>query len=418
MVKYIEFGEFNKNYNFIILAVIFSILIRYLPKFLITLLFKCNKISERVEKLFSHSIIKLFYLLFMLVFSCILNIYESNLSKRKSNFDKLNDSNSEKGCFKIIKINEDNKKEKLNNRKNILNIIIIVILIISTENLVVITSDLKIFSYSMIILLILSFINTKIFKIKIFKHQKCAILFNFSMLFVFELSSLILSMKSENNIYRKYLWLIPIGLIIYFLSGIALSYAYSKIKSFMDLNFISLSKLLINFALVGIVIKTIICVVFTFIKCDKKNIFCNKQEEGIYYIENFTIFFDKLLLICKDENKSDLIFVICLIFLSSIIFFLYNFFFLSILKNLYPEHYFFTEPIKKILFQIFNLFYNKIDQGYFFAKEEDDYKILFIKFILDITGHFLIIVGFLIYLEIIELNFCGFNYYFMKKYNR
>ena len=321
MVKYIEFGEFNKNYNFIILAVIFSILIRYLPKFLIPILFKYNKISKRVEELFDHSIIRLFYLLLMLVFSCILYIYESKLSRRKSNFDKLNDSNSEKGCFKIIKINEDNKKEKLNNRKNILNILIIIILIISTENLVVITSDLIIFSYSMIILLILSFINTKIFKIKIFKHQKCAILFNFSVLFVFELGSLILPIKSENNIFRKYLWLIPIGLIIYFSSGIALSSAYSKIKSFMDLNFISLSKLLINFGLVGIVIKTIIYVVFTFIKCDKKNIFCNKQGKDIYYIENFTIFFDKLLIICKDENKSDLIFVICLIFYLQLSFF-------------------------------------------------------------------------------------------------
>ena len=32
------------------------------------------------------------------------------------------------------------------------------------------------------------------------------------------------------------------------------------------------------------------------------------------------------------------------------------------------------------------------------------------KYFLDISGDFLCLIGFLIYLEVIELNFCGFNY--------
>ena len=39
-----------------------------------------------------------------LAFSFILNIYESKLSKRESNFDKFSSSSSDKGCFKNIKI--------------------------------------------------------------------------------------------------------------------------------------------------------------------------------------------------------------------------------------------------------------------------------------------------------------------------
>ena len=418
MVKYIEFGEYNKNYNYIILAVVISILLKYIPQFLITLLFKYNKITIKVVELYNHSYIMTIFISFgLLVFSCILNIIESKLSKRESNVDKLYASNSDRGCFKNIKIIEEKKKEKLNNKKNLLYILIIVIICIFSENILGIISFLKIFSYSMIVLLITSFFNTKLFKIKIYKHQKCAILFNFSVLFVFELCSFILTMKSENEeyIYIQYFWLIPIGLIIYFLIGIVLSYSYSKVKWFMDLNMISLSKLLIIFALIGFSFNTIISMVFTFIKCgEKENMLCNKEQEGNYYIENFKIFFEKLLEICRDENKSDLIFLICLIIFFSFFSFLHNFLSLSILKNLYPEYFFFTDPIGETIMKIIDLFYNKIFVDYFFVEEEQDYKIPLIKFILDIIGNSLVIVGFLIYLEIIELNFYGFNYNLRK----
>ena len=106
--------------------------------------------------------------------------------------------------------------------------------------------------------------------------------------------------------------LIPIGLIIYFLIEIAMSYTISKIKWFMDLNMISLSKLLtlifpmkiiyienhpfIDFFVTDLLINIIISVLFTFIKCgNNKNILCDKEEKDNYYIENFNIFFEKLL---------------------------------------------------------------------------------------------------------------------------
>ena len=418
MVKYIEFGEYNKNYNSIFLAVVFNILINCLPRFLTGLLVKYNKINKIVEELFNHLyIIRIFYSIFTFIFSCILNKYENKLSKSKSNFDKLNASNSDKGCFKSIKINEE-IKGKLNNKKNLLNILIIVIICYFFENLNGIISVLTAsFSDSLIILLIISYINTKMFKIKIYKHQKCAILFNFFVLFIIGLISFILSMKSENdkNIYKQHFWLLPIGFMIFFLITVALSYSYSKIKWFINLNLISLSKLLINFALVGLLINTIISVSFTFIKCsENQNIFCNKQYERYFYFENFILFFQKLLIICRDKNKFNIIFVICFIIIYSFILFLSNFFGFSILKNLYPEHFFFTEPIIKTIIKIITIFHNRIFNGYFFAKEGDDYKMQLITFILDIIGNCLIIVGFLIYLEIIELNFCGFNYNLRK----
>ena len=89
---------------------------------------------------------------------------------------------------------------------------------------------------------------------------------------------------------------------------------------------------------------------------------------------------------------------------------MHRFFALSIIKNLYPEYYFFTDSIRETFIKIIFLFHNKIFQGYFFEEKRQDYKILVTKFILNSIGNCLIIFGFLIYLEIIELNFYGFNY--------
>ena len=86
---------------------------------------------------------------------------------------------------------------------------------------------------------------------------------------------------------------------------------------------------------------------------------------------------------------------------------------LSILKNLYPEFYFFSIPIVQIFYQIYSAFSSKILNGYYFA-EGENYKLPFIIFIINIVQNFLAIIGCLIYLEIIELNFCGFNFNLRK----
>jgi len=414
MVKYIEFGKYNKNYDFLFLAAALNISISYIPKFFKSVLFNYNIISIIVDELFKHLYIsRIFFSFFMLVFSCILNKYENKLSEY--NLDKSDDSNLDKGCFKNIRISEV-KKGKLNNRKNLLNISIIIIICYFLEDLNGVISALTVnFRMSMIILLILSYINTKIFKIKIYKHQKCAILFNFFVLFMISLITFILSIKSQNdqNIYKNYYKLIPVGVIFYFFDVITISYSYSKIKWFMNLNLFSLSKILIIFAITGIAFNTIICVLFTFINCGEKKIsFCKIYDGHYYYFENFKVFYQTLLAICRDENNLNIIFVIIHFVFLSFIIFLSNFFSFSALKNLYPEHIFFTNPIKETITNIIFIFYNRILYGYFFGKDED--KMPVIKFILDIVGNCLIIVGFLIYLEIIELNFCGCNYNLRK----
>ena len=124
------------------------------------------------------------------------------------------------------------------------------------------------------------------------------------------------------------------------------------------------------------------------------------------------IFFKKIKLIYI-ENKVDLIIIICLIFLFAFLILLNNIYYMLVLKKLYPEYSYFSVSIKEIIVKIIIIFYSKIKNGYYFDKEQNDYKNRY-KFVLDIIGNVLSFFGFLIYLEMIELNFCGFNYNLRK----
>ena len=274
------------------------------------------------------------------------------------------------------------------------------------------------FDYFMFILLIISFINAKMFNLKTYKHHKCAIYLNFITVFIFQSISFILSMNLKENsdqLYIIYKWLIPIGFIIYLLYVNILSYIFAKMKWFMDINWISFTKLFMISALLEFLINSIFCIISTFIKCHEniKQFFCSITNGEEYYLENFLLFFKKIPII-YEKNKADLIFIICYIILNIFIQSIKKFLLLSILKNLYPEYYFFSIPIVIIFNQIYSIFKTKILKGYYFVKDGEDYKLPLIIFIINIIQNFFAIIGFLIYLEIIELNFCGFNFNLRK----
>jgi hypothetical protein len=274
------------------------------------------------------------------------------------------------------------------------------------------------FDYFMFILLIISFINTKMFNLKTYKHHKFAIYLNFITVFIFQSISFILSMNLEENsdqLYIIYKWLIPIGFIIYLLYVSIFSYVFAKMKWFMDMNWISFTKLFMLSALLEFLISSIFCIISTFFKCHEniKQSFCSITNGEDYYLENFLIFFKQISIIYED-NKADIIFIICIIILDIFVQTIKQFLLFSILKNLYPEYYFFSVPIVEIFGQIYSLFKTKIIKDYYFVKDGEDYKLPLIIFIINIIQNFFAIIGFLIYLEIIELNFCGFNFNLRK----
>ena len=373
MGKYIKFGKYNKNYKYVILTLVFMILVKFFPSFMTDIFLHYELITPQVQKIANHPHCKnIFMFSGMFIISFILYKYEEKLFENKIDICKPDDSNSKKGCFKSIKINEE-KKKKLNNKTKLLKILIIIIITCLIEFFKGIIYVFIIFSLWSVILLIIPYINQKLFNLETYKHHKCSILFSFAVLIIVQLTSFILILQSDQkNIYKEYFWLLPIGIIIFLLYIIITSYIYSKIKWFMELNWISLTKLFMIYTLVGLSINIINCIILTFIKCwgDAKSYFCFiGDNEGNFYVENIILYFENILEI-YEEDKFDFVFLVTKLFLSTIIISFYIYFFFSTLKNLNLEYYYFSTSLMDILFRIITIFQNKIFRGYYFAKEK------------------------------------------------
>ena len=77
------------------------------------------------------------------------------------------------------------------------------------------------------------------------------------------------------------------------------------------------------------------------------------------------------------------------------------------IKFLSPIHYIFSNPIYFAIKKIVLPIYTFINEDDFFIENSINY--ITAKYILDISCDFFSIIGFFIFLELIELNFCDFN---------
>ena len=97
-----------------------------------------------------------------------------------------------------------------------------------------------------------------------------------------------------------------------------------------------------------------------------------------------------------------------------IIFFYFNkYFSILIIKYLTPVHLIFSFPVYYFVQKVVLIINTLIIEKTFFSASRINY--IQVKFILDILGDILSSFGFLVYLEIIELNFCKLNYNLRRK---
>ena len=302
-------------------------------------------------------------------------------------------------------------------------------------------------------LLILSYISNKMLKFKLYSHQKLAIYFN-SALCITKMIAIILSFidakNKENTKNDKYLWYtleypvakIIFGIMIYFALITIRSYVNFKIKAYMDLKYISAKLLLMLYGLFGTIIYIIICLITISVECTTSSIFsynytcsisnsfsfnnnCTQncinnfvckvpfnnttENESISYLDNFSIYFKTF----KNSNALEIFQEIIIILFAGITYFYYKYFCLMIIKYLSPIHYIFSNEIyfsfKKIALPIYTLF----NEGSFFSKNPMNYIVY--KYTLDTSGDFLSLIGFFVFLELIELNFCDFNINLRRK---
>lgn len=370
MGKYIQFGKYNKNYKYIIICTLFSLLAEYFMEF--------NIFDDKNENenLVVHSIINGIYVhIFIFFLSSILY---------KSSFENQSITS----------------EEEIKAGKMILNIFIVVIIWELIECIQDLIFNLIIFDYWALGLLMISFVNSKIFKLNVYKHQKIAIIFNSIISIVFQFSYFYIQLQSyeDDHIYIKYKWLIPIIIIMQLFLIFTEVYTITKLKFLMELEYISPHKLLIFYGLIGIIIYFIFCISISFFKCPAllKNYICEvRKNEGDYYIENIFVYLEKFSNLDKIKTVKKLIIIVLGIIFNS----LYMYYEVLIINYLSPIHYLFYNSIVRFISDIISLIIDLI------SNKDSETEI-----ILSIVGNFFCLIGFLIYLEIIELNFCQLNY--------
>jgi len=247
----------------------------------------------------------------------------------------------------------------------------------------------------------ITIVNYKIFKQNIYKHQKFAIGFNLIIYTLLQIWNLSINDEIFDIIYINNKWLIPLS-ITFFLS-IIFFYAYiiAKIKWFMDHKYISLHKLLIYYGVIGIIIYIVICFSLSFIKCNKlfENNICEIfDDKSNYYVENIFVYFYDL----SNSGRKTIIYEIIIMFFGMIFYVLFVYFEVIIIYYLSPVHYFFYNSTYQFLCDTAQLIFCLIEK-------ENISEIIF-----EVMEDIFALIGFIIYLEIMELNFCKLNYNLRK----
>jgi hypothetical protein len=211
-----------------------------------------------------------------------------------------------------------------------------------------------------------------------------------------------LSLNSDTVFYARNKFRI-FFVIAYFAIIIARSYVNTEIKTFLDLKYISQRILLISYGIAGFIISLFTGIFTSSVACygDLQENVCKFQYEKNYYYDEVHVYY---------ESGKNMLVRLIVIFLGIIAFFFDKYFSTLIIKFYTPVHVIFSFPIQFFLEKTFLLIFS----ASFFIDDLFTQEIQVSKFLLDISGDIFSIIGFLIYLEIIELHFCNLDFNLKK----
>ena len=181
----------------------------------------------------------------------------------------------------------------------------------------------------------------------------------------------------------------------------------------MEFNYISPTKILLNIGIIGTLINIIIMIAFTFIKCGTVNDIdihlCNVDDNGNRkesYLENFYLYF-------KILNNTEYYNIIISIFSNLIGVFTYYgciYFYILTIKYLSTIHTIIYSLVYSFIIRIIAFIISSSINSYFDKEEKFTPLASTLSTISDVFS----CIGILIYCEIIELNFCKFNYFLRR----
>ena len=307
-----------------------------------------------------------------------------------------------------LKLIHNETKSFLESQNCLLVFLKVIILWILEENLLLIYVDIfQDLDFWFFELIFISLIFSKNFYFKIYSHQKLGMAISIgvgSILKIYNITLSILSSKKEEdkNFYQNYPSLC-IFVLLYFILIFLRSYVNTQLKILMDLKFVTRRALLIFYGFIGFCMCLLAGIFTSCVPCFDfiYNYVCKIDYGDNMYYDHFLNY---------AESWKNFFVRLIPILLGAITFFLNKYYCTMIIKHYTPIHVIFSFPIQFFIEKTFLLIFTSIffiDQ--LFSKENQAKK-----FLLDIFGDIASIIGFLIYLEMIELNFWGFNYNLKK----
>ena len=408
MSKYLHCGKWNKNNKYIFLTALFAFFTNWIYGYTFNDSLNEIKIFQilKDKKENNHIIINYLFRYFgLILFS--LALYEYELYNRNKIFEKNSKDNILKSSsLRLIYNNsEENTKNKIIISPLFILLIMIIMVLQEISEDIFYKSILRSLDFWMLELPLLSYLNSKYFKIKIYLHHTLVIYLNLIICGISKIIALIIFIYkgkegSVIELYKKNWGVIPLGIITYLIIMTSRAFVLNEIKVLMEYKYISPIKLLIIYGIIGVIITTIIGTISTFIECNNINSFleiCKILDTNkVAYLENFKIW-------SIDIYKNNIIFELFFLLIGIIMNFLYRLFYILIIKNLNTIHIIFS-----------NLIYTSLLIWIGAAKifNEDNTQKNFPVF--KVIVNLIVIFGILLYLEMIELNFCNLNYNIKK----
>ena len=412
MGKYITFGNYNNQYKYIIFFVLFIIIYNSLKELNYYDMLKGIKYPffkyKNIEftKFDNYNYIRLVIVGYFgtFILACISIIYDKIKNKREIK------KKPEKEIRNYMQLIHENNQE--NEERNISFFFVLVIIlgwVFEEFAIELYNTNLCHLDFWFFELIIIAYLNKEILHIEIYKHHIFVFIFS-SIPILFKIGSIILecSDNDDHYPYEQHWYWFPLGLIIYSILIIIKSYAIVKIKWLMELKYISENKLLIIYGIMGTAFYSIFSIISSITENENDNI----NNENIFINLKYSFYSYYLKFIGTETKIIEIIVEIILLIVSMITSYYIKYNFMMIIKYLTPVHivlitptfYFFS---KLILLINTTIYYIVTGESHFFITKINYPEW---KFILDICQDIFSFFGFLVYLEIIELNFCGLNY--------
>ena len=403
----ITFGGINKSLLYIILAGVLKVLNQYTYGFIyIGCLYQMNFYRILYNAIIDSNKTDFpRHRVFDTLFSYIGVIILSYCISQKNNKDEHEDLMESKLELNLIHEDTYNYFETQNSMFVLIKIIILWVI---EENLLLIFVDIfQDLDFSCFELIFISIIFSKKFYFKLYAHQIIGIAISVGVSFSSRIYNLILSMTSEQKeedktFYQRYP-LLFFFILLYLLLILLRSYVNTQIKILMDLKFVTSRALLIFYGIIGFFMCLLAGIFTSFVPCFDfiNNYVCKMNYGDKMYYDHFLNYI---------ESWQNILVRLIVILLGAITFFFDKYYCIMIIQNYTPIHPIFSFFIQYFIEKTFLLIFTPI----FFPDDFFPKRNQFKKFLLDESVDIASIIGLLIYLEMIELNFCGLNFNLKK----